>query len=41
MGTKFSDRVENMVGKEENARYEQFLLYSQCFQKQSVVDEYL
>ena len=26
-------RVENTVRKEEIARYEQFLLYPQCFQK--------
>ena len=30
---KFSKQVENTVGKEEIARYEQFLLFSQCFQK--------
>ena len=30
---KFSIRVENTVGKEEIARYEQFLLFPQCFQK--------
>ena len=30
--------VENIVGKGEIARYEQFLLIPQCFQKQSVVD---
>ena len=33
-----------MVGKEEIAHYEQFLLFPQCFQKLSVVDnqnEYL
>ena len=30
---KFSKRVENTVGKEEIARYEQFLLFPQCFQK--------
>ena len=30
---KFSNRVENTVGKEEIARYEQFLLYPQCFTK--------
>ena len=30
---KLSKRVENTVGKEEIARYEQFLLLSQCFQK--------
>ena len=28
----------NIVGKGEIARYEQFLLYPQCFQKQSIVD---
>ena len=30
---KFSKRVENTVGKAEIARYEQFLLFPQCFQK--------
>ena len=30
---KFSKRVENIVGKAEIARYEQFLLFPQCFQK--------
>ena len=38
MGIQFSDRVENIVGKEETARNEQFLLFPQCFQKLSVVD---
>ena len=38
MGILFSDRVENIVRKEEIARYEQFLLFPQCFQKLSVVD---
>ena len=33
-----SDLVENIVGKEEIARNEQFLLFPQCFQKLSVVD---
>ena len=33
-----SDRVENIVGKEEIARYEQFLLFPQCFQKLSILD---
>ena len=28
-----TQRVENTVGKGEIARYEQFLLFSQCFQK--------
>ena len=30
---KFSKRLENTVGKGETACYEQFLLFSQCFQK--------
>ena len=30
---KFSTRVENTVAKGEIARYEQFLLFPQCFQK--------
>ena len=30
---KFSKRVENTVGIGEIARYEQFLLFPQCFQK--------
>ena len=32
-GRKFSKRLENTVGKGEIARYEQFLLFPQCFQK--------
>ena len=32
---KISKRVENIVGKGEIARYEQFLLLSRCFQKTS------
>ena len=32
-GRKLSKRVENTVGKGEIARYEQFLLLPQCFQK--------
>ena len=32
-GIKLSKRVENIVGKGEIARYEQFLLFPQCFQK--------
>ena len=32
-GRKLSKRVENPVGKGEIARYEHFLLFSQCFQK--------
>ena len=30
-----SDRVENIVGKEENAGYQHFLFFPQCFQKAS------
>ena len=29
------EMVENIVGKEENAGYQPFLLFSQCFQKAS------
>ena len=32
-GKKLAKRVENTVGKGEIARYEQFLLFPQCFQK--------
>ena len=32
-GRKFSKQVENTVGKGEIACYEQFFLFSQCFQK--------
>ena len=32
-GRQLSKRVENTVGKGEIARYEQFLLFPQCFQK--------
>ena len=32
-GRKLSKRVENTVEKGEIARYEQFLLFPQCFQK--------
>ena len=38
MEIQFSDRVENIVGKEEIACYEQFLLFPQCFEKLSVVN---
>ena len=38
MGIHFFDLVENIVGKEEIARYEQFLLFPQCFQMTSAVD---
>ena len=37
-GRKFSMRVENTMGKGEIARYEQFLLFQQCFQKTSTAD---
>ena len=30
-----SDRVENIVGNGENAGYQHFLLFPQCFQKTS------
>ena len=38
MEIKLSESVENIVGKREIAHYKQFLLFSQCFQKLSVVD---
>ena len=38
MGIQLFDSVENIVGKGEIARYEQFLLFPQCFQKLSIVD---
>ena len=38
-GIQLSDWVENIVGKGEIAHYEQFLLFPQCFQKLSIVDE--
>ena len=34
MGFVF-ERVENIVGKKENAGYQHFLLFLQCFQKAS------
>ena len=40
MGIQLSDGVENIVGKGEIARIEQFLLFPQCFQKLSVVDAF-
>ena len=36
-GRKFSKWVENTVRKGEIARYEQFLLFPQCFQKDFMV----
>ena len=38
MGVQLSGLVENIVGKEEIALYEKFLLFPQCFQKLSLVD---
>ena len=32
------DRIENIVGKGENARYEHFLPFPQCFEKVSFPD---
>ena len=32
-GRKFSKWIENIVGEGEIARYEQFLLFPQCYQK--------
>ena len=37
-GVQLSDLEEKIVGKEEIAHYEQFLLFPQCFQMLSVVD---
>ena len=37
-GREFSKQVENIVGKGEIARDEQFLLFSQCFQKTCTAD---
>ena len=37
MGIQLSDCEENIVGKGEIARYGQFLLFPQCFQKLPVV----
>ena len=36
-GIQLFDSVENIVGKEEIAPYEQFLLFPQCFQELSLV----
>ena len=35
---QLSDQVENIVGEGEIARYEQFLLFPQCFPKLSFTD---
>ena len=37
-GRKFSKRLENTVGKEEIAHYEQILCFPQCFQKTCTAD---
>ena len=37
-GRKLSKQVENTVGKGEIARYEQFLLFPQCFHKTCTAD---
>ena len=37
-GGKFFKKVANTVGKGEIARYEQFLLFPQCFQKTYTAD---
>ena len=37
-GTKFSEWLESSVGKGEIPRYEQFLLFPQCFQKICTAD---
>ena len=37
-GRMFTRRVENTVGKGGIARYEEFLLFSQCFQKTCTAD---
>ena len=37
-GGKFSERVENTVGKGEIAPYKQFLLFPQCFQRTCTAD---
>ena len=38
MGKTFFKWVENTVGKGEIARYEQFLVFPQCFQKTCTTD---
>ena len=37
-GEKYPERIENAVGKGEIARYEQFLLFPQSFQKTCITD---
>ena len=38
MGIQITDWVENIVGNEEIAHYEQFLHFPKCFQKLSADD---
>ena len=38
MEESYPKRLENTVGKGEIARYEQFLLFSKCFQKTSTAN---
>ena len=38
-GKKFFKWVENTAGKGEIARYKQFLLFPQCFQKNCTADQ--
>ena len=38
MGKQLSHLVQNIVGKEEIACYNEFLLFPQCFLKLSVAD---
>ena len=40
IGIQLSDLVQNIVGKKEIARYEQILLFPECFQKLFVVDAF-
>ena len=37
-GRKFSNQVQNTVGKGEMDCYEQFVLFTQCFQKTCTAD---
>ena len=37
-GRKFSERMENAMGKGEIDRYKQFLLFPQSFQKTYIAD---
>ena len=37
-GRKVFEKIENTVGKGEIARYEQFLLFPQCFQNSCTAD---